>query len=60
VLVNLGFRQNFEQRSLAHLRQADNAGFHIRSVVALAQQELRARASPIIQETTVVSLQMPR
>jgi hypothetical protein len=37
MLVNLGFSKNFEERSLAHLWQADNAGFHSRSIVDFAR-----------------------
>jgi hypothetical protein len=39
-VLNLGFGQNFEERSFAHLWQADNSGFHRRSVVVFVLLEL--------------------
>ncbi len=49
-ILEFGLGKNLEQRSFAHLRQADNASLHIRSVRAPARCIARFRASSMIQE----------
>jgi len=50
MLVKLRLGQDFEQRCLAYLWQADDAGFHDRSVAALSGWIAGSGASTMIQE----------